>query len=135
EKIFVNVGRTGAIKPEALLEPVEIGGVTVTQATLHNEDYIVSRDIRVGDLVVVKRAGDVIPAVIKPVPEARDGSEEPWRMPETCPACHSPLVRLPGEADWYCVSNECPAQFIRLVEHYASRGAMDIEGLGSKLAV
>lgn len=133
--IFINVGRTGAIKPEALLEPVEIGGVTVTQATLHNEDYIVGRDIRVGDLVVVKRAGDVIPAVIKPVVDARTGTEVPWRMPETCPACQSALVRLPGEADYYCVSNDCPAQFIRLVEHYASRGAMDIEGLGSKLAV
>lgn len=133
--IVVNVGRTGAIKPEAVLEPVEIGGVRVSQATLHNEDYIVGRDIRIGDLVVVKRAGDVIPQVVKPILEARTGEETPWRMPDRCPACESPLVRLPDEADSYCVSTDCPAQFIRLVEHYAGRGAMDIEGLGAKLAV
>lgn len=133
--IILNVGRTGAIKPEAVLEPVEIGGVVVSQATLHNEDYIVSRDIRVGDTVVVKRAGDVIPQVVKSVPEARKGDEEPWHMPDKCPVCESELVRLPGEADYYCVSTECPAQFIRLIEHFASRDAMDIEGLGTKLSV
>ena len=133
--IAVNVGRTGAIKPEAVLEPVHIGGVTVSQATLHNEDYILSRGFLIGDMVVVKRAGDVIPAVIKPIEDARTGSEVPWRMPESCPACGNALVRLPGEADYYCVSTDCPAQFIRLVEHFASRGAMDIEGFGSKLAV
>jgi len=133
--ITVNVGRTGAIKPEAVLEPVQIGGVTVSQATLHNEDYVVSRDIRIGDTVVVKRAGDVIPQVVQPVVEARSGSETPWRMPANCPACGSELVRLPDEADYYCLSSDCPAQFIRLLEHYASRGAMDIEGLGSQLAV
>ncbi len=133
--ILVNVGRTGAIKPEAVLEPVEIGGVTVSQATLHNEDYVVSRDIRIGDTVVVKRAGDVIPQVVKAVPEARTGAEQPWRMPARCPACGSALVRLPGEADYYCMDSECPAQFIRLLEHYASRGAMDVEGLGAKIAV
>ncbi|MEX1054479.1 MAG: NAD-dependent DNA ligase LigA, partial [Rhodothermales bacterium] len=133
--IIVNVGRTGAIKPEAVLEPVHIGGVTVSQATLHNEDYILSRDFMIGDMVVVKRAGDVIPAVIKPIEEARTGKEVKWRMPESCPACGNPLVRLPGEADYYCVSTDCPAQFIRLVEHFASRGAMDIEGFGSKLAI
>lgn len=133
--IFVNVGRTGAIKPEARLEPVEIGGVTVSQATLHNEDYITSRDIRPGDTVIVKRAGDVIPQVVRPIPEARTGEEQPWQVPERCPACGSTLVRLPGEADRYCLSSDCPAQFIRLVEHYASRNAMDIEGLGEKMAV
>lgn len=133
--IVVNVGRTGAIKPEAVLEPVHIGGVTVSQATLHNEDYILDRDIRIGDTVIVKRAGDVIPQVIKPVPDARKGQETEWRMPTHCPACGNDLVRLPDEADYYCVSTECPAQFIRLVEHFASRGAMDIEGLGSKLAI
>lgn len=133
-KILVNVGRTGAIKPEAALEPVEIGGVIVSQATLHNEDYIVNRDIRVGDTVIVKRAGDVIPQVVKPILDIRTGDERPWRMPEVCPACQSPLVRLPDEADYYCVSTDCPAQFIRLVEHFACRAAMDIEGLGSKLA-
>ncbi|HEX7069581.1 MAG TPA: NAD-dependent DNA ligase LigA, partial [Rhodothermales bacterium] len=133
--IAVNVGRTGAIKPEAVLEPVQIGGVTVSQATLHNEDYIVSRDIRIGDTVIVKRAGDVIPQVVGPVVDARKGSERPWRMPTHCPACGNELVRLPGEADYYCVASDCPAQFIRLVEHFASRGAMDIEGFGSKLAI
>jgi len=133
--IIVNVGRTGVVKPEAVLEPVEIGGVRVSQATLHNEDYILSRDIRLGDTVVVKRAGDVIPAVVKAIPEARIGEPRPWRMPAQCPSCGSLLVRLPGEADYYCVDAECPAQFIRLLEHYAGRSAMDIEGLGSKIAV
>ena len=133
--IVVNVGRTGAIKPEAVLEPVNIGGVTVSQATLHNEDYIVSRDIRIGDAVLVKRAGDVIPQVVKPIPESRTGAEEEWRMPTHCPACGTELERLADEADYYCVSIDCPAQFIRLVEHYASRDAMDIEGLGSKMAI
>lgn len=133
--IITNVGRTGVIKPEAVLEPVEIGGVIVSQATLHNEDYIVSRDIRIGDTVVVKRAGDVIPQVVKPILDARPDGTEAWRMPETCPACDSTLVRLPDEADYYCTRFDCPAQFIRLLEHFAARAAMDIEGLGSKMAV
>lgn len=133
--IVVNVGRTGAIKPEAMLEPIHIGGVTVSRATLHNEDYVISRDIRIGDMVIVKRAGDVIPQVIKPIIDARENGSEPWKMPTHCPACGSELVRLPDEADYYCMSTDCPAQFIRLVEHFASRGAMDIEGLGSKLAI
>lgn len=135
KEIIVNVGRTGVIKPEAVLEPVGIGGVTVSQATLHNEDYIHGRDIRVGDMVVVKRAGDVIPQVVAPIVAARTGSERVWSMPERCPACDSPLERLPGEADWYCVASDCPAQFIRLVEHFVSRDAMDIEGFGTKLSV
>ena len=132
--IIVNVGRTGAVNPEAVLEPVEIGGVTVSQATLHNEDYIVDRDIRIGDTVVVKRAGDVIPQVVRTVPEARTGQEEPWTFPETCPACGTTLVRLPDEADHFCPNSECPAQFKRLVEHFVQRDAMDIEGLGEKLS-
>lgn len=133
--IEVNVGRTGAIKPEAVLDPVEVGGVTVSQATLHNEDYIAERDIRVGDRVVVKRAGDVIPQVVRPLGEERTGDEEPWQMPAHCPECGSELKRLDDEADWFCFNGECPAQFIRLVEHFVSRGGMDIEGLGEKLAV
>jgi DNA ligase (NAD+) len=132
--IIVNVGRTGAVNPEAALEPVEIGGVTVSQATLHNEDYIVDRDIRIGDTVVVKRAGDVIPQVVRAVPEARTGAEEPWSFPEECPTCGTPLVRLPEEADHFCPNSECPAQFRRLVEHFVQRDAMDIEGLGEKLS-
>lgn len=132
--IEVNVGRTGVVKPEAVLEPVGIGGVTVSQATLHNEDYIAERDIRVGDTVVVKRAGDVIPQVVRPVVDARTGTEEPWSFPEHCPVCGSELVRLPDEADVYCLNTECPAQFKRLVEHFVSRNAMDIEGLGERVA-
>jgi len=133
--IIINVGRTGMITPEAVLEPVSIGGVTVSQATLHNADYIQDRDIRIGDTVVVKRAGDVIPAVVSSVSAARDGSEVVWTMPDTCPACSEALERLDGEVDSYCVNGACPAQFIRLVEHFASRNALDIEGFGSKLAV
>ncbi len=133
--IKISVGRTGVIKPEAVLEPVPVAGVTVSSATLHNEDYIRDRDIRIGDRVVVKRAGDVIPQVVKPIEEARSGGERTWKMPAHCPVCDSELRKLPDEVDSYCVSIDCPAQFIRLVEHFASRGAMDIEGLGSKLAV
>ena len=132
--IEVNVGRTGAIKPEAVLQPVPIGGVTVSQATLHNEDYIHDRDIRIGDTVVVKRAGDVIPQVVRPIPEARDGGETPFEFPDRCPACGTEIVRLEGEADWYCMNTECPQQFKRLVEHFVQRNAMDIEGLGERLA-
>ncbi len=132
--IEVNVGRTGAINPEAVLDPVEVGGVTVSQATLHNEDYIRDRDIRVGDTVVVKRAGDVIPQVVRALPDARTGDEEPWSFPEECPACGTELVRLPDEADHFCPNSECPAQFKRLVEHFVQRDAMDIEGLGERLS-
>lgn len=133
--IVVNVGRTGVIKPEAVLEPVGIGGVTVSQATLHNEDYILSRDIRIGDTVVVKRAGDVIPQVVSPIPAVRTGSERVWSMPTRCPTCDTLLERLEGEADYYCVASDCPAQFMRLVEHFVSRTAMDIEGFGTKLSI
>ncbi len=133
--IALNVGRTGAIKPLALLAPVGIGGVTVSKATLHNADYIRDRDIRIGDRVVVKRAGDVIPQVVGPVEAARTGEETAWQMPATCPACGEPIARSEGEAEFYCISAACPAQTIRLVEHYASRGAMDIVGLGEKVAV
>jgi DNA ligase (NAD+) len=129
-----NVGRTGAIKPLAVLEPVGIGGVTVSKATLHNADYITSRDIRVGDRVLVKRAGDVIPQVVGPVPAARTGDEVPWAMDPACPACGEPITRLEDEADYYCVNAACPAQLRRLVEHFASRGAMDIAGMGAKTA-
>jgi len=131
--IIVNVGRTGAINPEAVLEPVQIGGVTVAQATLHNEDYILDRDIRIGDTVVVKRAGDVIPQVVRAVTDARTGEEEPWSFPEYCPACGTELVRRPDEADHFCPNSECPAQFKRLVEHFVQRDGMDVEGLGERL--
>ena len=130
-----NVGRTGVVKPLALLDPVDVGGVTVSKATLHNPDYITSRDVRVGDRVVVKRAGDVIPAVVGPVVEARDGTETAYAPPTVCPACGEPVERAEGEADLRHVSGGCPAQLTRAVEHFASRNALDIDGLGKKIAV
>jgi DNA ligase (NAD+) len=132
--IDVNVGRTGVITPYAILEPVEVGGVTVRQATLHNFDFIAEKDIRVGDRVMIKRAGDVIPYVIGPIEDARQGSERPYVPPETCPSCGEELERVEGEVAVYCVNAACPAQLVRNVEHFASRGAMDIEGLGIKVA-
>jgi len=132
--IGVNVGRTGVITPYAILEPVEVGGVTVSQATLHNFDFIAEKDIRVGDRVLVKRAGDVIPYVIGPVVEVRRGVEKPYTLPERCPSCGERLERLSGEVAVYCVNAACPAQLVRNLEHFASRSAMDIEGLGIKIA-
>ena len=132
--IVVNVGRTGVVTPNAVLEPVQIGGVIVSKATLHNEDYIRDLDIRVGDQVLVKRAGDVIPKVLRPLVELRVGTERPWQMPEVCPVCGEPLVRPEGEAATYCVNSACPAQLVRSVEHFVGRGAMDIEGFGIKQA-
>jgi NAD-dependent DNA ligase len=133
QDIGVNVGRTGRLTPYAMLEPVEIGGVIVRQATLHNFDYIAAKDIRVGDRVLVKRAGDVIPYVIGPVVELRTGREQPYSPPRLCPTCTEPVENLPGEVDWYCVNSACPAQLIRNLEHFVSRGAMDIVGLGIKI--
>ena len=130
-----SVGRTGVVKPIAILEPVEVGGVTVSRATLHNAEYIRVRDIRVGGRVTIKRAGDVIPQVVGPVEGARTGDEAIYQEPTTCPDCGEPLVRLEGEADIRCVSATCPAQLKRLVEHFASRNAMDIVGMGEKVAV
>lgn len=133
-EIGVNVGRTGVLTPYAVLAPVEIGGVTVTQATLHNFDYILEKDIRVGDRVRVKRAGDVIPYVIGPVTAVRSGEEQHFTPPATCPVCDQPVEHLEGEVAWYCVNAACPAQLIRNLEHFSSRGAMDIVGLGIKIA-
>jgi DNA ligase (NAD+) len=132
--IVLRVGRTGTVNPNAVLAPVPIGGVIVSAATLHNEDYIRDLDIRVGDTVLVKRAGDVIPKVLRPLPELRDGSERVWQMPEFCPSCGEPVVRPPGEAATYCVNNGCPAQLVRRVEHFVARGAMDIRGFGIRQA-
>ena len=134
QDIGVNVGRTGVITPYAILDPIEVGGVTVSQATLHNFDYIAEKDIRVGDRVLIKRAGDVIPYVIGPVVEVRRGDENPYTLPERCPSCGEQLERLPGEVAVYCVNAACPAQLVRNLEHFASRSAMDIEGLGIKIA-
>ncbi|MDK2980017.1 MAG: ligase [Chloroflexota bacterium] len=131
--IGVNVGRTGVLTPYAMLEPVEIGGVTVKQATLHNFDYIAEKDIRVGDRVLVKRAGDVIPYIIGPITDARSGDEQVYEIPQECPVCHQPVESIEGEVAWYCINSSCPAQIIRNIEHYVSRGAMDIVGLGIKI--
>jgi DNA ligase (NAD+) len=131
--IGVNVGRTGVLTPYAILEPVEIGGVVVKQATLHNFDFIAEKDIRIGDRLLVKRAGDVIPYVIGPVLESRDNESRVYQPPTKCPACGEEIERIEGEVAFYCVNAACPAQLIRNLEHFVSRGAMDIDGLGIKI--
>jgi DNA ligase (NAD+) len=131
--IGINVGRTGVLTPYAVLEPVSIGGVTVSRATLHNFDFIQERDIRIGDRVMVKRAGDVIPYVIGPIPEARTGKESKYPLPKRCPSCKEPVHRAEGEVAYYCINSGCPDQLVRNLEHFASRTAMDIEGLGIKI--
>ena len=130
--IRVNVGRTGSINPYAVLEPVNIAGATVRQATLHNEDYIRGKDLLIGDWVVVERAGEVIPQVVSVIADRRDGSERDFRMPEACPSCAEPVVSPEDEAMSYCDNASCPAQLVRLLEHFVSRSAMDIEGMGIK---
>ena len=132
--IAVNVGRTGALNPFAVLEPVVVGGARIQMATLHNEQDIHRKDVRIGDTVIVQRAGDVIPQVVAPVVSLRDGSERIFAMPETCPACDTAIEREEDAADSYCPNLACPQQQVRLVEHFASRGAMDIEGLGERLS-
>lgn len=131
--IGVAVGRTGVLTPYAMLEPVEIGGVVVERATLHNFDFIAEKDIRVGDRVLVKRAGEVIPYVIGPVLDARTGKEKTYKPSTKCPACGQPVEHFEGEVAWYCVNAACPAQLVRNIEHFVSRGAMDIVGLGIKI--
>jgi DNA ligase (NAD+) len=130
--ILVNVGRTGALVPYAVLEPVFVGGVTVRQATLHNHEDIARKDLRVGDRVIVQRAGDVIPQVVAPLVQERTGAERPFVMPGRCPACGTPVVAHEGEVVIRCPNRSCPAQLVQTVIHFASRGAMDIEGLGEK---
>ncbi len=131
--IMVSIGRTGRATPFARLEPVFVGGSTVGMATLHNEDQVAKKDVRPGDLVIVRKAGDVIPEVLGPVPPD-DGAvrSDPWRFPTVCPVCTSPLVRLEGESDTYCTNIDCPAQRVQRIVHFASRAAMDIEGLGEQ---
>jgi DNA ligase (NAD+) len=131
--IEVQVGRTGALTPVARLEPVKVGGVTVSNATLHNMDEIEKKDVRVGDWVFVRRAGDVIPEVIAPITDLREGKPRKFKMPAKCPVCETPVVREEGEAVTRCPNALCPAQVKERIIHYAARGAMDIEGLGVKL--
>lgn len=132
--IGVNVGRTGVLTPYAILEPVEVGGVVVRQATLHNFDFIEQKDIRIGDRVLLKRAGEVIPYVIGPLVDARQGGEPVYQPPQKCPVCEAAVERLPDEVALLCQNAGCPAQLVRNIEHFASRQAMDIEGMGIKLS-
>ena len=142
--IMVSIGRTGRATPFAVLEPVVVGGSTVRLATLHNEDQVRLKDVRPGDLVVVHKAGDVIPEVVGPVlgPDTRTDGQSPeaqrpapWAFPTTCPSCGGPLTRLPGESDTYCTNIDCPAQRVQRIVHFASRSGMDIEGLGEERVV
>lgn len=134
--IEVNVGRTGAVTPYAVLEPVRLGGSTIQLATLHNEQEIARKDIRPGDMVIVEKGGDVIPKIVKPVVSLRPAGEagpRPWTMPKQCPACQSDLYRPEGEVIWRCMNTSCPAKLRRGLLHFASRRAMNIEGLGESL--
>ena len=131
--IEASVGRTGAITPVAHLQPVSVGGVTVSNATLHNQDEIDRKDIRIGDWVVIQRAGDVIPQVVKVITERRDGSEKPYKIPDRCPVCGGHVVRPEGEAKHRCQNIDCPAQLKGSIRHFVSKRAMDIDGLGDKL--
>ncbi|HRP09016.1 MAG TPA: hypothetical protein PLL69_11075, partial [Gemmatimonadales bacterium] len=128
--IEVNIGRTGTLAPTAILEPVRIGGVTVTRATLHNEDIVAARDVRIGDIVEVIRSGDVIPKVLGPVRERRTGNEREWHPPAQCPYCGTALVRPEGEANRYCPNVACPGRGFEGLVHFVSKAGMDIQGLG-----
>ncbi|MEZ5318620.1 MAG: NAD-dependent DNA ligase LigA [Vicinamibacterales bacterium] len=131
--IKVNVGRTGAVTPYAVLEPVRLGGTVIQMATLHNAEEVARRDVRPGDLVVIEKGGDIIPKVIGPVLEERPADAPVWTMPEACPDCGSHLVRAEGEVVWRCENASCPARLRRSLQHFASRKAMNIEGLGESL--
>jgi DNA ligase (NAD+) len=132
--ITVSVGRTGVLNPNAVLEPVQIGGTTVANATLHNQDYIRANDIRIGDVVTVIRAGDVIPRVVGPVLELRKGNPPEYTLPDRCPVCGADVDHPEGEPMARCTNASCPAQLVERVRHFCSRGAMDIEGIGDQLA-
>lgn len=130
--IRVNIGRTGSVNPWAVLEPINIRGVTVSRATLHNEQDIQRKDLRIGDWVIVQRAGEVIPQVVKPILERRTGEEQPYKPIERCPVCDTEILRLPDEAMAYCPNTDCPARLLESVIHFASKGAMDLETIGEK---
>jgi DNA ligase (NAD+) len=131
--IEVYVGRSGKLTPVANLDPVLVSGTTVSRATLHNGDEIRRKDVREGDLVLIEKAGEIIPAVVEVLKDRRTGNEKPFQMPAKCPSCGEPVVRLPGQVDVRCVNIECPEQVKRRVEHFAHRGALDIEGLGTMM--
>jgi DNA ligase (NAD+) len=132
-RIHINVGRTGVLNPWAELEPVEVGGVTVERATLHNEDDIRRKDLREGDMVVLQRAGDVIPQVVAPLTDLRTGAEKSFHMPLECPSCGTAVVRVPGEVAVRCPNPDCPARLAEAIKHFVSKGAMDVDGVGDKL--
>jgi DNA ligase (NAD+) len=132
--VVVKVGRTGALTPQAVLEPVNVGGVVISRATLHNEDYVKEKGILIGDTVVVERAGDVIPQVVRAITVERKGDEYAFEMPANCPVCDEPVSRPEGEAVTRCVNARCPAQALEHIIHWSSKSAMDIDGLGEKLA-
>ncbi|GAC1556430.1 MAG: NAD-dependent DNA ligase LigA [Ktedonobacteraceae bacterium] len=132
--IDVNIGRTGAVNPWAMLEPVNIRGVTVSRASLHNEGDIQRKDLRIGDWVLVQRAGEVIPQVVKPIVERRTGQEEVYHLPEHCPRCGTKIVRIPDQAMAYCPNTHCPARNLESIIHFVSKGAMDIETIGEKMS-
>lgn len=131
--ITVQVGRTGKLTPVAELDPVRVAGSTVARATLHNEDEVRRKDVRVGDTIIVRKAGDVIPEILGPVLSLRPADAQPWEMPRVCPSCQSPVVREEGEVDYRCISIDCPAQATERLIHWASRGAMDIDGMGEEI--
>jgi len=131
--IRINIGRTGSVNPWALLEPVNIRGVTVSRATLHNEGDIQRKDLRIGDWVLIERAGEVIPQVVKPIVERRTGEEQVYHLPERCPICETPLVKNEAEAMAYCPNLQCPARNLEGIIHFASKGAMDIETIGERM--
>lgn len=131
--ITVQVGRTGKLTPVAELDPVRVAGSTVARATLHNEDEVRRKDVRVGDTIIVRKAGDVIPEILGPVLSLRPADAQLWEMPRVCPSCQSPVVREEGEVDYRCISIDCPAQAAERLIHWASRGAMDIDGMGEEI--
>ncbi|WP_235588689.1 NAD-dependent DNA ligase LigA, partial [Sporosarcina koreensis] len=131
--IELSVGRTGVVTPTAILEPVRVAGTTVARASLHNEDLIHEKDIRIGDAVVIRKAGDIIPEVVTVLIERRTGNEEPYHMPDNCPVCDSELVRIEGEVALRCVNPQCPAQMKEALIHFVSRNAMNIEGIGERV--
>ena len=131
--IIFTVGRTGMVTPNAVLEPVRVAGTRVSRATLHNEDYVKERDIRINDRVIIRKAGEIIPEVVKPVIDARHGDEVPFEMIQQCPRCSSELIREAGEADYYCLNIDCPARIVESLCHFVSRDAMNIDGLGVKV--
>jgi DNA ligase (NAD+) len=133
ENIEVQVGRTGVLTPVAHLAPVKVGGATVSRATLHNEDEIEKKDVRIGDTVLIQRAGDVIPEVVKVILSKRSGAEKKFTMPDVCPVCRSAVVRIEGESAIRCINYSCSAQVKERIKHFASKGAFDFDGLGDKI--